>query len=69
MVRYMDDIVCFGANKRELKTALERIVRRRKHLYNCMVYDLLVLIIRLYDMTLFHLEAVTEMTGKIQSMS
>ncbi len=25
MVRYMDDIVCFGANKRELKTALERI--------------------------------------------
>ena len=25
MVRYMDDIVCFGANKRDLKTALERI--------------------------------------------
>ena len=25
MVRYMDDIVCFGTNKRELKTALERI--------------------------------------------
>lgn len=25
MVRYMDDIVCFSANKRDLKTALERI--------------------------------------------
>lgn len=25
MVRYMDDIVCFGANKRDLKIALERI--------------------------------------------
>lgn len=25
MVRYMDDIVCFGANKRDLKTALERL--------------------------------------------